>query len=173
MQQTSLAFAAHSSGNLCGGCTGRPALPSLGVHVRRASAVSLCFDAILSILFQASCARWKTMSESDQLPPLIPRKVLFGNPSRTGLTVSPDGEYLAWLQPDELLVGRFRVPCSRPRRRFPRRQPRPGRRALGGVLQQRRRPPPVLPLRARPEADRTALQRPAGAGGAYEYTGSG
>ncbi len=31
--------------------------------------------------------------------PLIPRKVLFGNPDRAAVQISPDGEHLAWLAP--------------------------------------------------------------------------
>jgi dipeptidyl aminopeptidase/acylaminoacyl peptidase len=34
------------------------------------------------------------------LPPLIPRDLLFGNPERTGPALSPDGAKLAWLAPD-------------------------------------------------------------------------
>ena len=30
-----------------------------------------------------------------QLPPLIPRDILFGNPERTNPKLSPDGKYLA------------------------------------------------------------------------------
>jgi dipeptidyl aminopeptidase/acylaminoacyl peptidase len=33
--------------------------------------------------------------------PLIPRKALFGNPDRTSVRISPDGEHLAWLAPYE------------------------------------------------------------------------
>ncbi len=33
--------------------------------------------------------------------PLIPRKSLFGNPDRTSVRISPDGERLAWLAPHE------------------------------------------------------------------------
>ncbi len=36
-----------------------------------------------------------------QLPPLIPREILFGNPKRTRPQLSPDGQYLAYLAPDE------------------------------------------------------------------------
>jgi dipeptidyl aminopeptidase/acylaminoacyl peptidase len=36
-----------------------------------------------------------------QLPALIPRDVLFGNPERTSPQLSPDGKYLAYLAPDE------------------------------------------------------------------------
>ena len=33
--------------------------------------------------------------------PLVPREILFGNPERTGPSLSPDGRRLAWLAPDE------------------------------------------------------------------------
>src|SRR6266571_7607983 len=35
-----------------------------------------------------------------ELPQLIPRDVLFGNPERTSPALSPDGKRLAWLAPD-------------------------------------------------------------------------
>ncbi len=34
-----------------------------------------------------------------ELPPLIPRDVLFGNPSKSGVRISPDGAYLSYLAP--------------------------------------------------------------------------
>ena len=36
-----------------------------------------------------------------QLPPLIPREILFGNPERARPQLSPDGKYLAYVAPDE------------------------------------------------------------------------
>ncbi|MFI5197773.1 MAG: alpha/beta fold hydrolase [Thermoanaerobaculia bacterium] len=36
-----------------------------------------------------------------QLPPLIPRDILFGNPERASPKLSPDGQRLAWLAPDK------------------------------------------------------------------------
>src|SRR6185369_17144258 len=36
-----------------------------------------------------------------ELPPLIPRDVLFGNPERTAPRLSPDGQRLGWLAPDK------------------------------------------------------------------------
>ncbi|MBD2049086.1 S9 family peptidase [Coleofasciculus sp. FACHB-64] len=36
-----------------------------------------------------------------QLPPLIPREILFGNPERTSPRLSPDGKYLAYIAPDD------------------------------------------------------------------------
>jgi len=38
---------------------------------------------------------------SAELPPLIARDVLFGNPERTSPRLSPDGKRLAWLAPDK------------------------------------------------------------------------
>ena len=37
---------------------------------------------------------------SADLPPLIPRDVLFGNPERLAPQLSPDGKWLAYLAPD-------------------------------------------------------------------------
>src|SRR5260370_31195463 len=35
-----------------------------------------------------------------ELPPLIPRAVLFGNPEKASPQISPDGKYLAYVAPD-------------------------------------------------------------------------
>ena len=43
-----------------------------------------------------------TASQTEtQLPPLIPRETLFGNPKRARPRLSPDGKYLAYIAPDE------------------------------------------------------------------------
>ncbi|MCO6435996.1 MAG: S9 family peptidase [Phycisphaerae bacterium] len=42
-----------------------------------------------------------TPNAKAELPPLIPRKVLFGNPDRVSPQVSPDGKLLAYIAPDE------------------------------------------------------------------------
>ncbi len=36
-----------------------------------------------------------------ELPPLIPREVLFGNPDKASVQISPDGKYLAYLASDD------------------------------------------------------------------------
>ncbi len=36
-----------------------------------------------------------------ELPPLIPREILFGNPERANAQLSPDGKYLAYIAPDD------------------------------------------------------------------------
>lgn len=35
------------------------------------------------------------------LPPIVPRQILFGNPERKNPRISPDGQYLTYLAPDE------------------------------------------------------------------------
>ncbi len=43
-----------------------------------------------------------TISKSEtQLPTLIPRETLFGNPERTSPQLSPDGKYIAYIAPDD------------------------------------------------------------------------
>ena len=39
--------------------------------------------------------------QNTQLPPLIPRSILFSNPKTTSPQLSPDGKYLAYIAPDE------------------------------------------------------------------------
>ena len=41
------------------------------------------------------------MAANADLPPLIPRDVLFGNPERVSPQISPDGARLAWIAPDK------------------------------------------------------------------------
>ena len=42
-----------------------------------------------------------SFAASAELPPLIPRDVLFGNPERVAPQLSPDGTRMAWLAPDK------------------------------------------------------------------------
>lgn len=46
--------------------------------------------------------------------PLISRQVLFGNPERAGVSLSPDGRYLSWLAPDEGVLNVWVAPVSEP-----------------------------------------------------------
>ena len=40
------------------------------------------------------------MANASELPPLIPREILFGNPEKASPKLSPDGAKFAWLAPD-------------------------------------------------------------------------
>ena len=51
----------------------------------------------LLLAFLAFCA----LNIRAELPPLIPREVLFGNPERLHPEISPDGKQLAWLAADK------------------------------------------------------------------------
>jgi len=51
------------------------------------------FLLLLLLLFAASAQA--------ELPPLIPREVLFGNPARSDPQISPDGSQLSWLAPNK------------------------------------------------------------------------
>ena len=50
------------------------------------------------VLLSLFCAAPSSRAE---LPPLIPRDVLFGNPERAGPQISPDGKRIAYLRPDD------------------------------------------------------------------------
>src|SRR3954453_6766788 len=51
-------------------------------------------------VFLALCLGQITQAWAD-LPPLIPRDVLFGNPEKVAPQLSPDGKRLAWIAPDK------------------------------------------------------------------------
>jgi dipeptidyl aminopeptidase/acylaminoacyl peptidase len=55
------------------------------------------------LLFTAACALLFASAGAGRadLPPLIPRKVLFGNPVKASPQISPDGTHLSFLAPDE------------------------------------------------------------------------
>lgn len=52
------------------------------------------FPALSLLLPSACCAR-------AEVPALIPREVLFGNPERARPLISPDGSRITWLAPDK------------------------------------------------------------------------
>src|SRR5688572_9995981 len=53
------------------------------------------FSLLLALIVAAPCAA------RAELPPLIPREILFGNPERVSPRLSPDGTRLAWIAPDK------------------------------------------------------------------------
>ena len=64
---------------------------------------SLICISILACLAGAASAQTLTTSSNpaaaSKATPLIPRAVLFGNPERAGLQISPDGTMLSYLAP--------------------------------------------------------------------------
>ena len=55
----------------------------------------LVHAAVMAALVLAALPAW------GELPPLIPREVLFGNPVKTEAKISPNGKMLAYRAPDE------------------------------------------------------------------------
>ncbi len=53
------------------------------------------------VLMLAALVGLTAMPAKAELPPLIPRDVLFGNPDKAGPQISPDGKHLAYLAPDD------------------------------------------------------------------------
>lgn len=54
------------------------------------------------------------MSGPNGTPPLIPRAHLFANPARAGLSISPDGLWLAWLASDNGVMNIWASPRDNP-----------------------------------------------------------
>ncbi|WP_325063782.1 S9 family peptidase [Pseudoblastomonas halimionae] len=55
-----------------------------------------------------------SMTQTAEAAPLIPRESLFGNPSRASAQISPDGEWLAWLAPDNGVLNVWMAPVDDP-----------------------------------------------------------
>ena len=55
----------------------------------------------ISLAVFVSCSLVMPMPLHAELPPLIPREVLFGNPEKVSPQLSPDGKKLAWIAPDD------------------------------------------------------------------------
>ncbi len=56
----------------------------------------------------------KTLHDTPLIPPLIPREHLFGNPTRAGGQISPDGQWLSWLAPDNGVLNVWMAPRDKP-----------------------------------------------------------
>ncbi|WBY17854.1 S9 family peptidase [Erythrobacteraceae bacterium WH01K] len=54
------------------------------------------------------------MTKTDEAAPLIPRDVLFGNPTRAGGQISPDGQWLGWLAPQDGVLNVWIAPADDP-----------------------------------------------------------
>src|SRR5262249_8046861 len=53
------------------------------------------------VLFAVISTIFSSLPCLAELPPLVPREVLFGNPEKTSPDISPDGTQLAYLAPDD------------------------------------------------------------------------
>ncbi|MEE4204863.1 MAG: S9 family peptidase [Erythrobacter sp.] len=55
-----------------------------------------------------------SMSTTQEQAPIIPRDHLFGNPTRAGGQISPDGKWLSWLAPSEGVLNIWVAPADDP-----------------------------------------------------------
>jgi dipeptidyl aminopeptidase/acylaminoacyl peptidase len=67
----------------------------MNIQTRYSFKLFLVSAVALAALVLAALPAW------GELPPLIPREVLFGNPEKTGAQISPNGKMLAYVAPDE------------------------------------------------------------------------
>jgi len=65
------------------------------IQARYSVTLFLVPAAVMAALVLATLPAW------GELPPLIPREVLFGNPVKTNAQISPNGKMLAYLAPDD------------------------------------------------------------------------
>ncbi len=55
-----------------------------------------------------------TLPTAGEVPPLIPRKLLFGNPDRASAQISPDGVQISWLAPLDGVLNVWVAPADNP-----------------------------------------------------------
>jgi len=67
------------------------------VRTRTANAAGVAIAAI-ALSLAAGAVPLRALAE---LPPLIPRELIFGNPEKSEPKISPDGKRIAWLAPDK------------------------------------------------------------------------
>ncbi|UVI40473.1 S9 family peptidase [Qipengyuania spongiae] len=81
-----------------------------------AAAASLSLAACNSMTDERpmTAASTQTVTAPAVAAPLIPRQALFGNPTRTGGQISPDGRYLSWMAPWEGTLNVYVAPADNP-----------------------------------------------------------
>lgn len=70
--------------------------------------------ALMVIMSVMSCKATKAKEA-----PLIPRKILFGNPDKTSLQISPDGQYISYLAPVNNVLNVWVAPVGAPEKAEP------------------------------------------------------
>ncbi|WP_371819673.1 alpha/beta fold hydrolase [Erythrobacter sp. 3-20A1M] len=88
---------------------------SIGPVIRNTLLAGIAVAAFLSTP-QAALAdphqTGQSMTADTQTAPLIPREALFGNPTRAGAQISPDGKYISWLAPRDGTLNIWLAPAD-------------------------------------------------------------
>src|SRR5688572_17448255 len=66
----------------------------------------------VSLLLLGSLGFAPPVALAQQATPLIPRKVLFDNPDKAGVKISPDGKHLSWLAPRDGVMNVWVAPAD-------------------------------------------------------------
>src|SRR3954468_18015129 len=92
------------------------------VNLRRAPAFALLFALVPALSLAPGCAHHghtaaaKSGQSSAQTspPPLIPRRLVFGNPDRSSVEISPDGRHISFLAPRNGVMNVFVAAADNP-----------------------------------------------------------
>src|SRR4051812_38728992 len=95
----------------------------LNCRLSRAAA-SLAAASLSVMPLTAGCARHdrgardrgvpQMRTRGNELVELIPRRLIFGNPDRAGVEISPDGRYVSFLAPREGVMNVYVAPAADP-----------------------------------------------------------
>ena len=75
---------------------------------------ALAFTTSTPALADNHAGQHASMNHHTEAAPLIPRQSLFGNPTRSGGRLSPDGKWLSWLAPKDGVLNVWIAPVSDP-----------------------------------------------------------
>jgi dipeptidyl aminopeptidase/acylaminoacyl peptidase len=74
---------------------------------------SMLFAVMAMGLQSSGTPLWAASAQAQPSRELIPRKLLFGNPTRTAATISPDGQHIAFLAPRDGVLNVWIAPTRR------------------------------------------------------------
>ena len=96
------------------------------MRISRSGRTGFVAVILAGVLLGAGCARRDGSAQSRQSKggdaaggsaaavPLIPRKLIFGNPDRAGVQISPDGRYVSFLAPRDGVMNVYVAPAADP-----------------------------------------------------------
>lgn len=86
-----------------------------GYHIKRASGLLLLISILILLARGGLCGSSPTGEDR----PLIPREILFGNPDKTSVKISPDGSSISYLAPLNGVLNLWVAPAGEPQEARP------------------------------------------------------
>ena len=74
---------------------------------------------IFSLLLSGCVTQYITDEQTTEIPGIISREILWGNPDKSGLTISPDGSMISYLAPYEGVMNIWVAPSDKPEEAIP------------------------------------------------------